>query len=135
MSASREMGESQSSLAARERAGAPSTEAGPPRSGTAVPGRSATVPLWLMGLLPLVLLGILVAVFLRFGPIGVFRAAFPPVEQLTIERVTFPTESSLRMHLVNGGPEPVTVAQVLIDEAYWDYTMDSDKVVPRLGSA
>jgi zinc transporter ZupT len=97
--------------------------------------RGPAVPLWLMGLLPLVLLGILVAVFLRFGPIVVFRAAFPPVEELTIQRVTFPTDSGLRMHLVNGGPEAVTVAQVLVDEAYWDYRIEPGNVVSRLGSA
>jgi zinc transporter ZupT len=97
--------------------------------------RASALPLWLTGVLPLLLLGILIAVFLRFGPVGVFQAAFPPVEELTIERVAFPTESSLRIHLVNGGPEPVTVAQVTIDEAYWTFTMQPAREVPRLGSA
>ncbi len=60
------------------------------------------------------------------------RAAFPPVEELTIERVAFPEPDRLRIHLVNGGPEPVTVAQVLVDEAYWRFRADGDLRVPRL---
>ena len=93
------------------------------------------VPVWLRGLLPLALLLGLVAVFLRFGPVGVFRAAFPPVEELTIQRVAFPAENTLRVHVVNGGPEPVRVAQVTIDEAFWEFRMAPSQVIPRLGSA
>jgi zinc transporter, ZIP family len=94
------------------------------------------MPLWLRGVLPLVLLIGLVAVFLRFGPLGVFRAAFPPVEELTIERVTFPSDGMMRLHLVNGGPEPVTVAQVTVEDAYWDFSMDPpNRTIDRLGSA
>jgi zinc transporter ZupT len=93
------------------------------------------VPLWLRGVLPLALLAVLVAVFLRFGPVGVFQAAFPPVEELTIDRVSFPAEGALRVRLVNGGPEPVTVAQVTVDDAFWDFDMGPERVVPRLGSA
>jgi zinc transporter ZupT len=97
--------------------------------------RQARLPLWVTGVLPLVLLAVLVTVFLRYGPVGVFQAAFPPVEELTIERVAFPGENRLRIHLVNGGPEAVTVAQVMVDEAYWAFTMQPERVVPRLGSA
>jgi len=96
---------------------------------------SGGVPLWLKGTLPLALLGLLVWGFLRFGPLGVFQAAFPPVEELTIQRVSFPAEGALRIHLVNGGPEPVTVAQVTVDDAFWDFRIEPGPVVSRLGSA
>jgi len=86
----------------------------------------------LKGLGPLVLLGIFLVGFLRWGPIGVFEAAFPPVEELTIERVSFPDEGLIRVHVVNGGPEPVTVAQVMVDEAYWAYEMEGSPTIPRL---
>jgi len=113
----------------------------------ATPGGSATrpkapaatptggMPLWLKGTLPLALLALLVWAFLRFGPLGVFQAAFPPVEELTIQRISFPAEGALRIHLVNGGPEPVTVAQVTVDDAFWDFRMEPGQVVSRLGSA
>ena len=84
------------------------------------------------GLLPLLLLAGLLAVFLRFGPVGVFRAAFPPIEELTFGRIAFPQPGLIRVHMVNGGPEPVTVAQVMLDDAYWEHTVVPDREVGRL---
>ena len=83
-------------------------------------------------LLPLLLLAGLLAVFLRFGPVGVFRASFPPVEELTFERIAFPQPGLIRVHMVNGGPESVTVAQVMLDDAYWEHTVVPDREVGRL---
>ncbi|MFQ5888601.1 MAG: ZIP family metal transporter [Gemmatimonadota bacterium] len=100
----------------------------PGPAGPASPGRG-----WLLGLGPLVLLAGLVALFLRFDPTGFLREAFPPVEELTIERVTFPAPGRMVVHVVNGGPEPVTIAQVQVDEAYWQHTVEPDRTVPRLG--
>jgi zinc transporter ZupT len=37
--------------------------------------------------------------------------------------------------VVNGGPDPVTVAQVIVDEAYWDFSMEPDQTLDRLESA
>lgn len=88
--------------------------------------------LWLKGLLPLLLLGGFLAVFLQVGPMGVFRAAFPPVEELTIDRIAFPAEGQIRVHVVNGGPEPVTVSQVMVDDAYWAFEIAGGPEVGRL---
>jgi zinc transporter ZupT len=93
---------------------------------------------WLLGLFPLVLLAGLIAVFLQVDPTSVLRTAFPPVEELTIERVTLPEPGRMRIHIVNGGPDPVTVAQVQVDEAYWRFEMEgerTDRTIPRLGRA
>jgi zinc transporter ZupT len=90
---------------------------------------------WLLGLLPLVLLAGLIAAFLQVDPTSVLRAAFPPVEELTIERVTLPEPGRMQVHVVNGGPDPVTVAQVQVDEAYWRFEMEGDRTIPRLGRA
>jgi ZIP family zinc transporter len=84
------------------------------------------------GVLPLLLLAALLAVFARVGPIGVFRAAFPPIEELTFERIAFPQPGLIRVHMVNGGPESVTVAQVIVDDAYWEHTVSPDREVGRL---
>jgi zinc transporter ZupT len=95
---------------------------------------SPTVSRWIKGLGPLLLLALLVAAFIKFGPVGVFRAAFPPVEELTIQRVTLPSPNELRIHVTNGGPEAVTVAQVLVDDASWVHRIDGDPRIGRLES-
>ncbi len=90
--------------------------------------------MWIKGLAPLVLLAVLIAVFLRFGPLGVFEQAFPPVEDLTIERITFPRPHEMQVRVTNGGPEPVTIAQVSIDDATWIHTIEGDRTLGRLES-
>ncbi|MGI8620166.1 MAG: ZIP family metal transporter [Gemmatimonadaceae bacterium] len=96
--------------------------------------RPATARIWASALLPLVALLALLLLFFRFGPAGVFRGAFPPVEELTITRVTLPERGVLRVHVVNGGPAPVTVAQVLVDDASWVHTVDGSRTIDRLAS-
>jgi len=89
---------------------------------------------WLWGLLPLILLAALVFGLLRLGPLGVFQAAVPPVEELTIDRVKL-EPGRFVMHVTNGGPQAVTIAQVLVDEAYWQFDISPAAMVPRLGAA
>lgn len=90
---------------------------------------------WILGLLPLALLAGLVAFFFVADPTAPFRDAFPPVEDLTIERVSFPENGVMRVHVVNGGPEAATIAQVIVDDAYWQFEIDGDATLPRLGRA
>ena len=82
-------------------------------------GRART---WLLGLLPLVLLGGLLALILAFEPAEVMRRDAPPVEDLAIRRVEL-SEDGFRLTVLNDGPDPVTVAQVLVDEAYWSFSV------------
>ena len=100
-----------------------------PDVAVAGPGR---VPRWALALGPLVLVALLVAVFLRAGPVGVFRQAFPPVEVLTIDRITLPRPGWMEVHVVNGGPEPVTLAQTMVDDASWVHTIDGPRTIGRL---
>ena len=106
------------------RAPAPPLLPGPPREGG--------VPLWLKGLAPLVLLAGLVFLFLRVGPVGVFRATFPPVEELSLERIRLPEPGVLEVRVVNGGPEAVTIAQIMVDDANWVHTLDGGRRLERL---
>jgi zinc transporter, ZIP family len=99
------------------------------KSPAAKPGNVA-----LLGLGPLALLAVFVALFLAFGPLGLFQAGFPPVEALTFDRVVLRPDLMI-VHVTNGGPDPVTVAQVMVDDAYWQYTIVPDHTVPRLGRA
>ena len=109
---------------------APGRPAAPPPLAPEPPRRG--LPLWFKGLAPLVLLAALVLAFLRFGPVGVFRAAFPPVEELTLERIRLPEPGVMEVSVVNGGPEAVTIAQVMVDDANWVHTVDGSRRVERL---
>ena len=89
---------------------------------------------WFWGLLPLVLLGFLLVGLVLYGPLGVFRASFPPVEELTIDRAVLPQPHRIVLEVTNGGPSSVTVAQVMVDEAIWQFSMEpAEKTIPRLG--
>lgn len=104
------------------------------------PGRTAprqrstarTLPAWAKGVGPLLLLAVLVLAFLRFGPVGVFRKGFPPVEELSVERIVLPRPGEIRVRVVNSGPEPVTIAQVLVDDAAWAHSLDGERMLGRL---
>ena len=96
-----------------------------------MPERSG-LPLWAKGLLPLLLLAVLLFAFLKLGPVGVFRRAFPPVEELTVDRITLPAPYKMEVRVVNGGPQPVTIAQVMVDDANWVFGIDGAATVNRL---
>lgn len=98
-------------------------------------GREGRGPGWvLLGLVPLLGLGILLALIVLNGT-GLVRDDLPPVEDLTVERVALPTENEIVVHVRNGGPDPVTISQVSVNEALWDFEIGPDATVPRLGSA
>jgi zinc transporter ZupT len=63
-----------------------------------------------------------------------FKANLPPIEDLTFERIRV-VPDGFEVTLVNGGPDPVTVAQVLVDDAYWAFQMSPSTTIPRLGRA
>jgi zinc transporter ZupT len=88
----------------------------------------------LLGLVPLLGLGVLLA-FVVLNGAGVGREDAPPVEDLSIQRVALPTENEFVLEVRNGGPEPVTLSQVVVNDAIWDYTAEPDNTIPRLGSA
>lgn len=99
----------------------------------AMTGWGARIPLWLRGVLPLALLALVVLAVVRFGPANLAREAVPPVEELTIERLSFPQPGLVRASVVNGGPEPVTIAQVMVDQAYWVHNLNGPRTIERLG--
>ena len=67
--------------------------------------------------------------------VGVGRGDAPPVEDLTVGRVTLPTENEFVVHVQNGGPSPVTLEQVVVNDALWDFRVEPGNRIPRLGSA
>ena len=87
------------------------------------------------GLLPVFLIALTLIVLVRSGITDFLESGFPPVEELTYQRVAFPATGAIQVHLVNGGPEPVTIAQVIIDDAFWEYRASPSVSVERLGKA
>ena len=84
--------------------------------------------------LPLVLLAALSLFVIKGGTLSRLARGLPPVEELSVDRVQL-TPGHIIMDVVNGGPDPVTVAQVMVDEAYWAHTITPERKVDRLGRA
>ena len=95
---------------------------------------ASTSTLWLWGSLPLVLAAIALAAFLYLDPMEALTGNQPPVQNLSIERVEL-TDDGFTVDVVNAAPEPVTISQVQVDEAYWTFDVEPDSTLPRLGEA
>lgn len=102
---------------------------------TTAPSFAKRLPQWVLALFPLVILAVLIALFLAMDPLSFFTGNFPPVEELTIQRVTFPEHGRIQLSVINGGPEPVTIAQVLVDTAYWNFDISPGNTLGRLEQA
>ena len=109
-------------------------------SGTAVPERHAAptmrwTPRWIaLGLLPL---GLLIAVLLLIVATngGMGERTAPPIEELKVQRVTLPEPGRIVLTVVNDGPDPITIAQVRVDDAYWTHEITPGRTIDRLGTA
>jgi ZIP family zinc transporter len=99
-------------------------------------GENERGPGWvLLGLLPLLGLGVLLAFIVLSGAGVVGREDAPPVEDLSVGRLTLPTGGEFVLRVRNGGPEPVTLSQVVVNDAIWDFEAEPSNRIPRLGSA
>lgn len=100
---------------------------------------SADTPRWgartlLLALFPLLLLGGLLG-FLVVSGSGLGARTAPPIEELTIDRVSLPVPERMVIEVTNGGPDAVTVSQVIVDDAYWQFAITPGATIPRLGRA
>lgn len=89
---------------------------------------------WLLALIPLLLLGVMLTYLVVTGG-GLTELAGPPIEQVTIQRITLPEPGVIRVEVINDGPQTVTIPQVLIDDAYFGFSADPSTTIPRLGRA
>lgn len=84
--------------------------------------------------LPLVAL-ILAAVWLTTSDwLRAFDVGAPPVEKLTFERTVLDGDG-IHLYVRAGGSEPVTIAQVTVDDAFWVFTQVPPGPLPRLSTA
>jgi zinc transporter ZupT len=99
---------------------------------TAAPPASAS-RLWIIALLPLVLLAGLLALIISTTPAETLRGdGAPPVERLSIQRASLRPDGIV-LSVLNDGPDDVTIAQVIVDDAYWGFTADGGAPLKHLG--
>jgi len=91
---------------------------------------------WVAPALGFLLLAALVGTlaFLLARGVGLERAV-PPIEELTVQRIELPAPHHIRLHVINGGIDAVTINQLAIDDAIWSFTITPQARIPRLGSA
>ena len=91
---------------------------------------------WVAALVPLALLAVLAGALVALDPLAPLRAGVPPVEDLAIDRAVLTSDPrEIRLTVVNGGPDSVTVAQVLVDDAFWPYEIEPAGPIEPLRSA
>ena len=88
----------------------------------------------LLALLPLVLLGGVLALIVATDA-GLGERGVPPIETLNVQQVRLPEPGEIELKVVNDGPDPITIAQVLVDEAYWQFEIDPGPTLERRGAA
>lgn len=93
--------------------------------------QSLSLSTWLWVVLPVVLLIVALGLFVHYDPMEALTGGQPPVKELSVQRTEL-SEGEIVLHVVNSGPEPVTVAQVQVNEAYWTFEMTPDQTLKRL---
>lgn len=95
--------------------------------------RSGGAPTWLLGLGPLLLIVALLGAFVALGGPGLGERAGPPIEELTVERTVL-KPGLIELTVRNDGPDPVTVAQATVNDAFVQFD-GPDGPIGRLRTA
>lgn len=105
-----------------------------PETGVLTPAaRRPPLVLWAAALLPVLLIAALIAWIVRSGPAdAVMGEGYPAVEVLAIERAEL-SPGVIRLSVLNDGPDPVTIAQVMVDDAFWTFTSARGTELAHLG--
>lgn len=89
---------------------------------------------WLWAIIPIVVLVGLIWVFFQIDPLEPLGVTSPPVEEVTVER-TILDEEGIKLLVRANGSQPVDIAQVQVDAAYWNYTQEPEGNLGRLETA
>lgn len=107
----------------------------PDHSATLAPAVVSRSP-WMtaaLALAPIVLLGALLALIADRGLSGLNSGqALPPVERVAVTRVDL-SPGTITLSVLNDGPDPVTIAQVAVDDAFWMFEMRPSRTLAHLG--
>ncbi|MEQ8932086.1 MAG: metal transporter [Nitratireductor sp.] len=91
-------------------------------------GKSRAALVWL--LLPLAVLVLAVVWLVTTNPLSRFDNGAPPIENLTFERTVL-SDGGIDLLVRAGGSEPMTIAQVQVDDAYWQFAQEPAGVLRR----
>jgi len=79
------------------------------------------LPRWIAAVLPLVLLALIAGGFFATTPFASLDSGGEPLPDVTVTHTTLPDDETVVLHVTNNGPDPVTISQVLVDDAYWTF--------------
>ena len=97
-------------------------------------GEKPRAIVWLLAALPLVLLAVLLVWLIRSGPTSMIQGTAPPVEKLAITRVEL-SPGRIDLTVLNDGPDTVTIAQVAVDDAFWQFEAAPTRTLTHLQQA
>lgn len=83
---------------------------------------------------PMLLIAAVAAVFLAADPLRSFTGSAPPIERITVERQML-DGNGIALLVRAGGTEPVRIAQMQVDGAYWIFTQEPPGELGNLSSA
>jgi hypothetical protein len=78
---------------------------------------TAALRTWSAGLIPLALIAVAIGLFAALGAPGLGERRGPPAEELAVERTVL-EPGVIELTVRNDGPDPVTVAQVQVNDAF-----------------
>lgn len=84
--------------------------------------------------LPLLALALALAWIVVADPMRALNIGAPPVEALTFERAVL-DETGMHFQVRAGGSEPMTIAQMQVDDAYWLFSQDPPGEIARGATA
>jgi zinc transporter ZupT len=85
--------------------------------------RATSFSTLLLALVPVLLLAGVVYLLLTAGPAKLFATDLPPVEELHVLRHRLEPDVIL-LDVVNSGPDPTTIAQVMVRGAFWHHEVE-----------
>ena len=89
---------------------------------------------WPSALVPLALLALLIGGFLTLRPLDRLTEGTPAIETLGVERVALGPEG-ISVWVRAGGSAPLSIAQVQVDGAYWEFEQSPPGPLSRLEAA
>lgn len=92
-----------------------------------------TIWTFVLLLLPILLLAGVILLFLNTGG-GLDLRSPVPIENLTVDRYIL-EHDRIELHVQNTGPESLTIASIIINDAVMPFEVKPDATIPRLGRA